>query len=127
MKPSRFHATVLGLLTAASVLFSTPALADKASLKGNLVAARERVVALVTGKGDVATLKPEIATLSAKVDAEAASVPGFKPLWDQFKANRDGKIIPAFDGSKPQDQADAKALAGGEQKQLFEKMLSLLE
>jgi hypothetical protein len=81
-----------------------------ASLKGNLVAARERVVALVSGKGDIAALKPEIATLSAKVDAEAASVPGFKPLWDQLEANR-----------------DAKALAGGEQKQLFEKMLSLLE
>jgi hypothetical protein len=105
---------------------ATHALADKASIKANLGAARERVVALVNGQGDAAKLKPEISELSAKIDAEADSVPGFKPTWEQFKANRDAKIIPAFDGTKPEGKEAAKALAMGEQKQLYEKMISLL-
>lgn len=115
------------LLAATTLFFSSQALADKVTLKANLGAARERVVALVNGQGDAAKLKQDIGELSAKVDAEADSVPGFKPVWDQFKSNRDGKIIPAFDGSKPQDKDAAKALAMGEQKQLYEKMMSLLQ
>lgn len=115
------------LLLATSMFFSTHALADKASMKANLAAARERVVALVNGQGDPAKLKPEIGELSAKIDAEADSVPDFKAAWTQFKSNRDGKIIPAYDGSKPEDKEAAKALALGEQKQLYEKMMSLLQ
>lgn len=115
------------LLAASTLLFPSHAMADKASIKANLGAARERVVALVNGQGDAAKLKPEISELSAKVDGEADSIPGFKAVWDQFKANRDDKIIPAFDGSKPQDKDAAKALAMGEQKQLYEKMMSLLQ
>lgn len=114
------------LLAAATLLFSAHAWADKASIKANLGAARERVVAIVSGQGDAAKLKPEIADLSAKVDAEAESVAGFKPVWEQFKSNRDGKIIPAFDGTNPGDKDAAKALAMGEQKQLYEKMIGLL-
>ncbi|RZI82354.1 MAG: hypothetical protein EOP38_16180 [Rubrivivax sp.] len=120
-------ATLAGLLVAASFLASNPAWADKATIKANLGAARERVVALVNGKAPAATLKPEIATYSAKVDAEADSVPGFKPIWEQFKTNRDTKIIPAFDGSQPDGQDAAKALAMGEQKQLYEQMTHLLD
>ena len=65
------------------------------------------------GQGDVATRQPEITNLSSLVDAEADSVAGFKPIWEQFKANRDTKIIPAFDA--------AKAQAMGEQKDLYAK------
>ncbi|MGQ0598171.1 hypothetical protein [Aquabacterium sp.] len=118
--------TVVRLAMAATLLFSSQAWADKLSIKANLGAARERVVAIVNGQGDAAKLKPEISELSAKVDAEADSVPGLKPVWEQFKANRDGKIIPAFDGSNAADKEAAKALAMGEQKQLYEKMMSLL-
>lgn len=121
-----FRSAVSGLLMASALLLSTQAMADKASIKTNLGAARERVVAIVNGQGDASKLKPELANLSAMVDAEADSVPGFKAVWEQFKANRDSKIIPAFDGSKPEDKDAAKALAMGEQKQLYEKMLGLL-
>jgi len=128
MQTLPFKSAMASLLAAASMLlFSHQALADKASIKANLGAARERVVAVVNGKAQPAAVKSEIANLSAMVDAEADSVPGFKPVWEQFKANRDGKILPAFDGGKPEDKDAAKALALSEQKQLYEKMLSLLQ
>lgn len=126
MQTSYLKALASCALVLASMLFSHLAWADKASIQANLGAARERVVAIINGKGDAKTLAPEIAALSAKIDAEADSVPGFKPVWEQFKANRDTRIIPAFNGGKPEDQAAAKTLAMGEQKQLYEKMLSLL-
>jgi hypothetical protein len=121
-----FKTALAGFFSAAILLLSANAWADKASIKTNLGTAREKVVAIVNGQGDAGTLKPEIAGLSAKIDAEADSVPGFKPVWEQFKSNRDSKIIPAYDGTKPGDKDAAKALAMGEQKQLYEKMLSLL-
>jgi hypothetical protein len=127
MPSNPFKNPLLGLITVAFLLFSGQAMADKASIKANLAAARERVVAIVSGKGEASALKPEIASYTAKIDAEAESVTGFKPVWEQFKANRDGKIIPAFDGSKPDDKDAAKALAMGEQKQLYDKMISLLD
>lgn len=121
-----FQSSLARLLMAAALLFSSHAWADKVSIKANLGAARERLVALVNGQGEAAKLKPEISELTAKIDAESDTVPGFKTVWEQFKANRDSKIIPAFDGSKPEDKDAAKALAMGEQKQLYEKMMSLL-
>ncbi len=113
------------IVAAVALLSSTHALADKASIKANLGAARERLVALVNG-GEPGKLKPEIAELTAKIDAEADTVAGFKPVWEQFKANRDGKIIPAYDGTNPDGKEAAKALAMGEQKQLLEKMMGML-
>lgn len=121
------RSAVAVLTMSATLVFSTQALADKASLKSNLGAARERVVAIVSGKGEASALKPEISELSAKIDAEADSVPGFKAVWEQFKQNRDGKIIPAFDGSHPEEKDAAKVLAMGEQKQLYQKMIALLD
>jgi hypothetical protein len=109
-----------------ALLFSNAALADKASLKSNISAAREKLLALVAG-GDAAALKGEITQLTAKVDGEVDTVPGLKPVWDQFKTNRDTKIIPAYDGSKPDDKEAAKALAGGEQKELYGKMMDMLK
>ena len=117
----------VSLVASVTLLFSAHAWADKASIKANLGAARERVVAIVSGQGEVAKLKPEIANLSSLVDAEADAVAGFKPIWAQFKANRDTIIIPAFDGGKPEDKDAAKALAMGEQKQLYDKMMALLD
>lgn len=68
------------------------------------------------------------ANLSGQVDAEAHSVAGFKSVWEQqFEANRDTKIIPAFDGGKPEGKDAAKALAMGEQKELYAKMMALLD
>lgn len=122
----QFKSAMAGLLAAASLLFCAQAWADKASIKANLGAARERVVAIVNGQGDAAKLKPEIASYSAQIDAEADSVPGFKPVWEQFKSNRDGKIIPAYVSGKPEDKDAAKALVTGEQKQLYEKMMGML-
>ena len=127
MQTSHVKTFAASALVAASLLFSHLAFADKASIKANLGAARERVVAIISGKGDAKTLAPEIAALSSKIDAEADTVPGFKPVWEQFKANRDTKIIPAFSGGSADDVAAAKALAMGEQKQLYEKMMGLLD
>jgi hypothetical protein len=101
--------------------------ADKATLKANLSAARERLLKVVRGEGDPKVLIPEIQALTPKIDAEADSVPGFRPIWEKFKNNRDTKIIPAFDGTNPEGQDAAKALATGEQKQLFEQMMGLLQ
>lgn len=126
MKHPAFKTAMAAALAASSLLLAGHAWADKASIKANLGAAREKVVALVGGQGDAAALKPDIASLSAKIDAEADSVPGFKPVWEQFKQNRDGKIIPAYDGTRPADKEAAKALAMGEQKQLYEQMMGLL-
>jgi hypothetical protein len=111
----------------AACFFSSAVLADKAGVKANIASAREKVLTMVEGKGDPAALKAEIATLSTSVDAEVDTVPGLKPVWDQFKTNRDTKIIPAFDGTKPESKDAAKALAGGEQKELYGKMMDMLK
>jgi hypothetical protein len=111
---------------ACALLFSSVAMADKVSLKTNISTAREKLLALVAG-GDVASLKAEIGTLTASVDGEVDTVPGLKPVWEQFKTNRDTKIIPAYDGTKPDLKDAAKALAGGEQKELFGKMMDILK
>jgi hypothetical protein len=113
-------------LTAAG-LFSNAAFADKAAMKANIVAAREKVLTMVSGQGDPAALKADIGKLSSSVDAEVETVPGLKPVWEQFKTNRDTKIVPAFDGTQPENKEAAKALAGGEQKELYGKMMDMLK
>lgn len=123
---SRTLAILRWTMALIALSFSGHALADKASMKADLIAARERVVAIVSGQGDAAKLKPELSEISARIDKEAGSVPGFQPAWEKFKANRDGRIIPAFDGSQPDGKDAAKALAMGEQKQLYEQMMGLL-
>lgn len=122
----RTLATLRWMLALIALSFSAHALADKASMKADLIAARERVVAIVSGQGDIAKLKPELREISARIDQEAGSVPGFQPAWEKFKANRDGRIIPAYDGTQPDGKEAAKALAMGEQKQLYEQMMGLL-
>ena len=122
----RTLALVRWMLALIALSFSGHVLADKASMKADLVAARERVVAIVSGQGDIAKLKPELREISARIDSEAGSVPGFQATWEKFKANRDGRIIPAYDGTMPDGKDAAKALAMGEQKQLYEQMMGLL-
>jgi hypothetical protein len=113
-------------LVAACVL-SNAAWADKATLKANIVAGREKTLEMVAGKGDVAALKADIGKLASSIDAEVDTVPGLKPVWEQFKTNRDTKIIPAFDGTQPDGKEAAKALASGEQKELYGKMMDMLK
>jgi hypothetical protein len=125
MKRWNIFAATLGLVMA--FLLTDLALADKATLKTNIEAAREKVLTMVSGKGDPVALKADIAKLSASVDAEVDTVPGLKPVWSQFKTNRDTKIIPAFDGTQPDGKEAAKALAAGEQKELFGKMMEILK
>lgn len=114
------------MLALIALSFSGHVLADKASMKADLIAARERVVAIVSGQGDIAKLKPELREISARIDKDAPTVPGFQAVWDKFKANRDGHIIPAYDGTMPDGKDAAKALAMGEQKQLYEQMMGML-
>jgi hypothetical protein len=125
MKTWNLFATTLGLLMA--LLMTNTALADKVTLKTNIEAAREKVLTMVSGKGDPIALKADIAKLSASIDAEIDTVPGLKPVWTQFRTNRDTKIIPAFDGTQPDSLESAKALAAGEQKELFGKMMEMLK
>jgi hypothetical protein len=124
MKSTHFLAVIS--LTVAC-LFSGAALADKAAIKANIAAAREKVLTMVSGKGDPAALKADIGKLTSSVDAEVDTVPGLKPVWEQFKTNRDTKIIPAFDGTQPDGKDAAKELAGGEQKELYGKMMDMLK
>jgi hypothetical protein len=122
----RSHFLAVMSLTAAC-LFSGSAFADKAAIKANIAAAREKVLTMVSGKGDPAALKADIGKLTSSVDAEVDTVPGLKPVWEQFKTNRDTKIVPAFDGTQPDGKEAAKALAGGEQKELYGKMMDMLK
>lgn len=118
----------MGLLFAmVSLLAVAPAHADKASLKKNLTSARECMVSMREGKGDVAALKREVAELSKKIDAEADSVPGLRPIWDAYKKVRDEEFIPAYDGTRPGDKEKAKALGTGVQKDRYDKMMQLLQ
>jgi hypothetical protein len=120
-------ASLCAALLIAALFGSNLALADKATLKANLQGARERLLKVVKGEGDAPTLIAEIQGFTPKIEAEIDTVPGLKEIWTEFKANRDGKIIPAFDGTKPGDKEAATALATGRQKELFQKMMQLLE
>ena len=124
MRKAKWYLTIL-LVTA--FCSAGQAWADKASLKENISAAREKLLTMVKGEGNPQALKAEIAALTSKVDSEVDSVPGLKKLWDTFKTNRDTKIIPAFDGTNPAGKEDAQKLAGGEQKKLFGQMMDLLK
>jgi hypothetical protein len=124
------NATTRGLILAtflATGLFTGQAMADKITLKSNIAAAREKVVAMISGQGEPAVLKADIEKLSSSVDGEVDSVAGLKPIWEKFKTNRDTKIIPAFDGHHPDGKEAAKSLAMGEQKELYGKMMDLLK
>jgi len=76
-------------------------------------------------------LKANIAAATARLDAtlaamargsnadDAAKVAAFKPTWDEFKAARDGEIVPLIYAGK---NADAKAIGTGIQAQRMGRM-----
>ena len=119
--------TIRSLLLVASLFVGSYASADKASMLKDLTAVRAAMVKMREETGDVAALKKEVAELSKKIDAEADSVAGFRPVWDSYKKTRDLEFIPAFDGTRPADKDKAKALGTGIQKERYEKLLQLLK
>ncbi|KAF0101382.1 MAG: Secreted protein [bacterium] len=94
--------------------------------RGNLVKMLDS-----TDKATNDGLKANIAAATAKVDAtlaamaksynadDAAKAAAFKPTWEEFKATRDGEIVPLIYAGK---NADAKAIGTGIQAQRMGKM-----
>ena len=114
------------IFAALALVLTMPAHADNVSLKANISEARQKLKDIVGG-ADVAPNKKAIADLTTKIDAEVDTVPGLKGVWTEFKATRDGAIIPAFESGKAEEIAKAKSLATGVQAERFKKMMDLLQ
>lgn len=121
-------AASLAILASGNVLAAPAddACAALMEARGNLVKMLDS-----TDKATNDGLKANIAAATAKVDAtlaamakgynadDAAKAAAFKPTWEEFKATRDGEIVPLIYAGK---NADAKAIATGIQAQRMGKM-----
>ncbi len=121
-------ATVLTALSASAV---QAAPADDACAA--LMDARGNLVKMLDSSDKAANdgLKANIAAATAKVDAtlaamaksynagDEAKAAAFKPTWGEFKATRDGEIVPLIYAGK---NAEAKAIGTGIQAQRMGKM-----
>ncbi len=127
----------LGFITAATMavlLASTLAHAAPADdACAALMEARGHLVAMI-GSSDRAAqddLKGKVHAASAKLDGILAAMAksynadsegksaAFKPVWEAFKATREGEIIPNVYAGKV---AEAKAIAGGVQAERMKQM-----
>jgi hypothetical protein len=98
-----------------------------------LVNARSALVLMMDAKGQSAqdALTAKVQAASSKLDSVLASMTGaeakaaadFKAVWDQFKATRDGEIIPAVFAGKA---SDAKKIAAGVQADRLSKMWGIM-
>jgi hypothetical protein len=98
-----------------------------------LMDARGNLVKMLDSSDKAANdgLKANIAAATAKVDAtlaamaksynagDEAKAATFKPTWEEFKATRDGEIVPLIYAGK---NAEAKAIGTGIQAQRMGKM-----
>ncbi|CAK0739610.1 MCP four helix bundle domain-containing protein [uncultured Gammaproteobacteria bacterium] len=114
--------------------------ADVASVKAQLMVARENAVALLSATDVAAQDKfvAEIAKATAAVDAGvaalladkgtaaevAAKIKEFQETWGPFKQTRDGEIVPMLRAGK---KDEATVLLKGIQAERFKKLLAALE
>lgn len=117
------------LLVAAGPAQATPS--DDACAA--LMEARGHLVAMIGSSDKLAQddLKGKVHAASGKLDAlltamqknynagDEAKAQAFKPVWEAFKATREGEIIPAVYAGR---NADAKAIAGGVQAERMKQM-----
>ncbi len=115
------HLTTTALALSTALATGTAWADGPADACANLTAARTALVAMLdeadAGKQDgyVAKIKTASAALDADLAAmaggpDAAKAAAFKPVWEAFKATRDGEIVPAV---KAGNTATAKSLATG--------------
>ena len=124
-----------GAAAAAFVILSSHAYAEDAKLKAGLMEARSTLVVMIKDPskrdaGQQAMVKSSadefakmLATMTAPVGKEVA----FKDLsetWAAFKETREKELVPALLAGK---QADAEKIAGGLQKQRYEKMMGIIK
>jgi hypothetical protein len=98
-----------------------------------LVNARSALVLMMDAKGQSAqdALKAKIQAASIKLDsvlgsmtgAEAKAAADFKAVWDQFKATREGEIIPAIYAGRA---SEAKKITAGVQADRLSKMWGIM-
>jgi hypothetical protein len=116
------------------ISFTSSARADHArDACAALVNARGALVLMMDAKGQSAqdALKAKIQAASSKLDSVLASMTGaeakaaadFKAVWEQFKATREGEIIPAIYSGKA---SDAKKIAAGVQADRLSKMWAIM-
>ncbi len=121
------------LFVVAQPVFAAPA--DDAC--GALMEARGHLVSLI-GSNDRAVqddIKAKIHAASARLDGTLAAMArsynagdearasAFKPVWEAFKATREGEIIPQVYAGKV---AEAKAIAGGIQASRMKEMRGVM-
>ena len=122
--------TVIGLvLTSTSVSWASPA-SDTCVALAN---ARTALYSMLSAKDKPAldTLNAKVQATSTRIDALIAGMIGadakvaadFKTVWDQFKATREDRIIPAIYRGNVDD---AKKIADGIQFERFSKMWRLM-
>jgi len=114
--------------------FTPAAWADhRAEACAALVDARSALWSMMDAKDKSAqdSLNAKVQTASTKLDSVVAAMTGteakvaaeFKVLWDQFKATREGEIIPAIYAGKA---AEAKKIAAGVQADRLSKMWGIM-
>jgi hypothetical protein len=125
--------TLLLIATLATLSSGTAVAAPADDACAALMEARGNLVKMLdsTDKAANDALKANIAAASAKVDAtlaamarsynagDEAKAATFKPTWEEFKATRDGEIVPLIYAGK---NAEAKAIGTGIQAQRMGKM-----
>lgn len=128
------HKSALLLLASLATLTAGTALAAPADdACAALMDARGNLVKMLDSSDKAANdgLKANIAAATAKLDAtlaamaksynagDEAKAAAFKPTWEEFKATRDGEIVPLIYAGK---NAEAKAIGTGIQAQRMGKM-----
>ena len=124
-----------GFSLAAAILVSSYAYAGDAKLKAGLVEARTTLVTMIkdptkrdanqqlTVKKSGNSFSAMLAATTPPADKEAA----FKELsetWAAFKQTRETELVPAVLAGK---QAEVDKIAGGIQKQRYDKMVGIID
>ena len=125
----------LAVVMTATALFSSHAYAEDAKLKAGLVEARTTLVTMIKDPTKRGASQQAMVKSSADAFSEmlAAAKPptgkqaAFKELsetWAAFKETREKELVPAVLAGK---QAEVDKIAGGIQKQRYDKMLSIID
>ena len=125
----------LGAALTATVLLSGYAHAADAKLKAGLMEARTTLLAMVKDpkmrdaaqQAKVKASMDDFTKMLAATTPPAGKEAAFKELSETtaaYKTTREDELVPALLSGK---QAEAEKLAGGVQKQRYEKMLSIID
>ena len=125
---------LLSATMALAALVSSHAYAEDAKLKAGLMEARATLVTMIkdptkrdaSQQAMVQTSANKVSDMLATTKPPADKEAAFKELsetWVAFKETREKELVPAVLAGK---QAEADKIAGGIQKQRFDKMMSIV-